>query len=47
MWWHLVFRLSDASGRMSFDLVAEGDISKDMLDSDVSKSYVESYYIQK
>ena len=29
-------RLSDASGSMNFDLVAEGEISKDMLDTNVS-----------
>lgn len=29
-------RLSDASGSMNFELIAEGEISKDMLDTNVS-----------
>ena len=30
------FRISDATGKMNFELVKEGDISKDLLDSNVS-----------
>jgi len=29
------FRLSDASGRMEFELIAEGDLSPSQLDSNV------------
>ena len=37
----IFYRLSDASGSMNFELVAEGDINKDMLDSNVSFSFIQ------
>lgn len=43
----VVCRLSDASGSMNFDLVAEGEISKDMLDTNVSIAYLMNTVCQK